>query len=116
VEGEVRRVKSSASNAFRQGAEGIHYVGAQMRGQKVSAVRRTIGNAFIVDFGKLMNYSVGSKFQQCGEWHLFVEVAYWNILKRREKFLTSDDKQQRIEEGIQHIKGRVLQSLKIMQE
>jgi hypothetical protein len=91
-------------------------IDAQMRGKKISRIFRTVGCAFIVDFGKLTKYPYparSGRILKYGEWHALVDMSCWTIFKNGRKFLTYSNPQQQIDERIRLLKGRCLRRLTV---
>src|SRR6266567_2588198 len=96
-----------------------------MQEKKVSRIRRTVGNALMIDFGKLTKFKIkaeilakrkskfGRKSISRGEWCFFVEMSDWAIYNRKKRILTSETELQKIDALIGCFKGRVLRKLGI---
>src|SRR5215831_281234 len=80
-------------------------ISLQLRGKRLSRVRRSIGSVLLFDFGELGKF--GKKKRLFGEWHLLVLMASWIIVKKQKVLLSSEEPPSKIDEMISPLlKGR----------
>jgi hypothetical protein len=79
-------------------------------GQKPWNVRLGYGSFITMEFGKKARNSVH------GEWHLWVYMCDWTLVKNHKALGSAADAREHIEKVLQSLSGRALESVKVIND
>lgn len=71
----------------------------QIAGHKISRVRNSIGSALLIDIGSLSTSIQSGKPRSFGEWHIFVEMAEWTVVRSANRLASSKSDRSAIAEA-----------------